>query len=439
MPRYGGITAEHERLAETGRSVSVTLGSRTETFSIAELWLCGKVRVLLLDNPRLFGDARVYIDERDRERFFFFSRAVLDALPAAGCQPDILHCNDWHTGMAVAWHRRARDHGDWSPARASVFTIHNLAHQGVTDIAYAREFGYDPGPQLEVERGRYPDTINVMARAIAGADLVTTVSPRYAREILTPEFGAGLDPLLRQRSDDLVGILNGIDLAAYDPSTDAHIAERYAVDDIAGKSVCKQRLQEEAGLMVEPSAPLIGLVSRLDDQKGFDLLTASVDRVIEAGAEVVLLGTGDGRYHSALSEAAARHPGRVGVFLGFDEGRARRIYAGSDMFLMPSRFEPCGLGQMIAMRYGTIPIVRRTGGLADTVPEWDPSLGSGVGFGFDDYDVDAMLGTIHRALAAFRSPDECQTLIRNAMTRDLSWARSAGAYLEAYDAALQAA
>lgn len=438
MPRYGSIDLDRHGIEETGLTTTVELGGRTHTFRIFRYMLRGSVPVLLLDNPDLFGDPRVYIDERDRERFFCFSRAALDALLAAGFQPDVLHCNDWHTGMVVVRHRQLRRHDPAWVNQGSIITIHNVAHQGITDVDYAEHLGYPVDALMDVERDRYPNTINVLARAIDNSDLVTTVSPSYARELQTPAFGNGIDPLLRRRAGDLYGILNGIDVEVFNPESDPHIAASYSIDDLAGKAVCKRRLQEEAGLAIDPAAPLVGIVSRLDDQKGFDLIVQALDRIINSGAQFVALGTGDSRHEEALAAAGRRFPKSAGIFLKFDAALAQRIYAGSDIFLMPSRFEPCGLGQMIAMRYGTIPVVRKTGGLADTVAEWDAGESSGNGFLFADYDARALAGTVERAFTVYHDSAQWGQLIRNAMSTDVSWDRSAHEYIKVYNLALQA-
>lgn len=438
MPRYGSIDLDRHDIKDTGISTTVELGGRTTTFRILRYLLRGTVPVLLLDNPDLFGDPRIYIDERDRERFFFFSRAALGAILVSGFQPDVLHCNDWHTGMAIAWHRQLRQHDPWWTGQSSIITIHNVAHQGITDVDYARHLGYPVETLLDVESDRFPKTINVLARAIDNADLITTVSPGYAGELQTSAFGNGIDPLLRRRAGDLYGILNGIDIEVFNPETDPHIAARYSVDDPAAKAVCKRRLQDEAGLLINPAVPLIGIVSRLDEQKGFDLIVAAIDRIIDSGAQFVVLGTGDPRYEEALAAAGRRFPNSAGIFLKFDAALAQRIYAGSDLFLMPSRFEPCGLGQMIAMRYGTIPVVRKTGGLADTVTEWDARAGRGNGFLFVDYDAGALTTAVERSLAVYRESSQWRHLIQNAMNTDVSWASSAREYLRMYDLARQA-
>lgn len=438
MPRYGSIDLEQHGIEDTGLTTTVELGGRSRTFRIFRHLLRGTVPVLLLDNPDLFGDPRVYIDERDRERFFYFSRAALDALLAAGFQPDVLHCNDWHTGMAVVWHRQLRRHNPRWTGQRSIITIHNVAHQGITDVDYAEHLGYPVDTLMDVERDRYPNTINVLARAIDSADLITTVSPSYARELQTATFGNGIDPLLRRRAGDLFGILNGIDIEVFNPATDPHISTRYSAEDLAGKAICKRRIQEEAGLTVDPAVPLVGVVSRLDDQKGFDLIVQALSRIFDSGAQFVALGTGDPRHEEALAAAGRRFPKSAGIFLKFDAALAQRIYAGSDLFLMPSRFEPCGLGQMIAMRYGTIPVVRKTGGLADTVTEWDAGAGSGNGFLFVDYDVQALAEAMERAITAYHESSQWGQLIRNAMSTDVSWERSAHEYVKVYNLAFRA-
>lgn len=420
LPRYGSIRLAEHNLELLHGSLVVRAAGREERFSVYRGQLAHGTPVLLLDHPGLFGEPTVYIDQQDRERFTFFCKAAPGMLDAAGMNVNLYHANDWHTAVSLLEQHDV----------ARVFTIHNMAHQGIIDVDYAAYLGIPTGPLLEVEQtGRYPGKLNLMARAIVAADLVSTVSPRYAREIMTPEYGAGLDGLLRSRADDVLGILNGIDVETYDPSNDPAIAAHYHLDDLAGKAINKAALQRELGLDDDPDTPLVGIVSRLDDQKGFDLILAGIERALALGVQFAVLGTGAPEYHAAFARLNVEHAGRFAARLAFDVGLAQRIYAGSDMFLMPSRFEPCGLGQMIAMRYGSVPVVRATGGLADTVSEEGEQPN---GFTFSDYSVDALIDALARAVAAYSERAHWWQIVANGMRRDVSWNRAAGEYLAMY-------
>ena len=378
------------------------------------------VRVVFVANRRI-GRDRVYGAPDDAKRYAFFCRSVARAL--ADDVPDVVHAHDWHAALLVPMVARQT---------ATVFTIHNLAYQGQTSAAVLAPLGL-PTAKLPVEkRGE----CNPMARAIERADIVSTVSPRYASEILTPEFGEGLDGLLRQRSADVKGIVNGIDTAQFDPARDPHIVERYTADDQRGKAACKAALQREGGLRIDPETPLLGVIGRLVEQKGIDLLTAVASDLLEGGAQLVVLGTGDPAYEERWTKLRERYPSRLFLTLGFDAALAQRIYAGSDLFLMPSRFEPCGLGQLISLRYGTIPVVRAVGGLADTVRDLDEHPRDGNGFSFTQYDRAAFSGALARALRALqRGGGPWSALRTRAMREDHSWGGSAKEYLDVYQLA----
>ncbi len=426
MPRYGSIDLAQHGAKLVAEGLEVAAGSLRERFSVYRCELPGGTPVLMLDNPRLYGGQRVYDDALDRERSAFLCKAAPAMLAAIGETATVVHANDWHTAAAML------EPGDVG----RVFTIHNLAHQGIIDEDYAVSLGIPTGPLLGVEQlGQYPGKLNLMARAIVSADVVTTVSPRYAAEITTPQFGAGLDALLRERGDDLVGILNGIDIDAFDPERDRSIEAHFSAADPSGKAVDKAAMQRELGLDVSAQTPLIGVVSRLDDQKGFDLILGGIEAILGLGVQVAVLGTGAREYHDALERLSARFPTTLAARLTFDARLAQVIYAGSDMFLMPSRFEPCGLGQMIAMRYGTVPIVRATGGLADTVSE---SSGGQNGFTFVEYDVDALVAAVRRAVGAFRDAERWRAIVARGMARDASWDRAAEDYIGVYKRALDA-
>ena len=344
-----------------------------------------------------------------------------------------MHVNDWHTAVIPHWMRAGYPLPAAVAGAASVITIHNLAYQGGFDpTRYPREW-INPDALSGATNGGH----NLLAEGIAAADLVTTVSERYAQEITQPEYGEGLDELLRRRGNELKGIINGIDYEAFDPSRDPAIARSYSADDISGKRQCKAALQQEAGFDVAERTPLIGIVGRLADQKGFDLVAEIAEPFLrEVDAQVVMLGTGEPRYHDLFRELAARNRRQLYVDLKFDGALAQRIYAGSDMFLMPSRFEPCGLGQLISLRYGTVPIVRFTGGLADTVSDYQPATRRGTGFVFRDYDSVALSFTLGRALETFRQPDRWEDIQIAGMRQDVSWQGSAARYAEAYEDAV---
>jgi starch synthase len=381
------------------------------------------VRVVFVRSDQRIGRDRVYGAPDDAKRYAFFCRAVLEDIRDS--PPDVVHAHDWHAALLVPLIARARSLAGTS----TVFTIHNLAYQGRTDKSVLALIGL-PRARLPVED---PGEANPMARAIATADIVSTVSERYAKEILTDEFGEGLQGLLRERRRRLFGIVNGIDTVAFDPATDRHIAASYTSDDPTGKTACKGALQKEGNLALDPRAPVFGVVGRLVEQKGIDLLTASAPKLLDAGGQIVVLGTGDPAYEAKWKALASRHAGRLWLTLGFDAALAQRIYAGSDLFLMPSRFEPCGLGQLISFRYGTIPVVHEVGGLAETVRDVDRDAARGNGFSFADYTAAAFDDAIARAIRRYRaSPEGWTELVRRVMREDHSWSASAKRYVDLY-------
>jgi starch synthase len=389
------------------------------------------VRTVFVRNAQRIGRDKVYGYPDDVKRYALFARAVAEDL-ASGTSPDVVHAHDWHAALLVAmaagpYRRKLR-------GAATVFTIHNLAYQGHGSSDVLDLVGL-PKRRLGVEaRGQ----LNPMARAIATADIVSTVSERYAQEILTPEFGAGLQDLLAQRREDLWGIVNGIDVRAFDPATDRHIPARYSVADPRGKATDKAALQKELGLVVDARIPVFGVIGRLVEQKGIDILTPVAPEILRAGGQIAVLGTGEPSYEAMWRELAARHPGTLSLTLGFDAALAQRIYAGSDMFLMPSRFEPCGLGQLISFRYGTVPVVRSVGGLADTVRDADADARRGTGFAFRDYTPQALGDTVRRAVRAYRDEARWSALRDRVMRLDHSWSASAKRYVAMYEAARHA-
>jgi starch synthase len=447
MPRYGSIDPARYNLTPPTDGFMVTLGRATaHGFGFYEGRMGAadqpeeeRPRIIFADNTILFGPPQVYGLPNDHERFFFFCRAALQWCTETGWRPDIVHCHDWHTAMTVHWLRYSLRWDRFWDDTATVFTIHNLAYQGTFGGDYLFGLADVNGTQmLPIEYARFGGAANPMARGIVESDMVNTVSPTYHEEIRTPASGEGLDTILRERGDDFVGILNGLNEALWNPATDLALTAAYDATDLAGKAADKAALQQSLGLDAEPRTPVIGVVSRLVDQKGFDLVARIVDQIVDQGAQLVVLGTGDPAIENEFRRVAAARPNRVAVRLGFDARQASQIYAGSDLFLMPSRFEPCGLGQMIAMRYGTLPIVRRTGGLADTVVDYDPLAHAGTGFVFDAYDPLACFAAIVRALEAYRNPAAWKMLQARAMAQDFSWAASARQYVALYARALAA-
>ncbi|MDE3113749.1 MAG: glycogen synthase [Chloroflexota bacterium] len=393
----------------------------------------GGVRVVFVDNGRHIGRATVYGAPDDAKRYALFARAVAEDLAQGGDRPDVIHAHDWHTAllvpMAAGHYRRALG------GPATVFTIHNLAYQGQSAVDVVGLVGL---PRKHVHPEKHGE-LNPMARAIASADAVSTVSERYAEEILTPEFGNGLEALLAERRDDLWGIVNGIDVDVFDPFADAHIPVHYSAVDMRGKAQDKAALQKELGLAVSARTPLFGVIGRLVEQKGIDILTPVAPEILRAGGQIAVLGTGEPRYEAMWKELAERHAGSLSLRLGFDAALAQRIYAGSDMFLMPSRFEPCGLGQLISFRYGTVPVVRAVGGLADTVRDADADARQGTGFSFREYAAEPLGDAVRRAIRAYRDGARWSALRTRVMGLDHSWAASARRYVEMYEAARDSA
>ena len=427
VPYHRTIDEAKFGIPASGRTHSVPYGAAHARIEYPEITRDG-ARVVFVRSFRI-GRDKVYGYPDDAKRYALFCRAVLADL--ADGPPDVVHAHDWHAALLVPLAAKARE----LRGSATAFTIHNLAYQGRTSADVLRLVGLARS-RLAIE-GR--NEANPMARAIAAADVVSTVSERYAEEILTPEFGEGLDGLLRERRDDLWGITNGIDTNFFDPARDPHIGAHYTADDQKGKAACKAALQKETGLSVDPAAPVFGVIGRLVEQKGVDLLTAVAPWLLEKGGQLVVLGTGEPAYEAKWRELAAKAKGKAALTLGFDAALAQRIYAGSDFFLMPSRFEPCGLGQLISLRYGTIPIVRAVGGLADTVHDLDAHAGKGNGFSFGKYEAAAFADAIQRALHRYRADGEPWSALRaRAMREDHSWTASAKRYVEMYAAASKA-
>jgi starch synthase len=422
LPKYGGIKAPIQDVQ--GKSVAISLMGHSEPATLKKTMLKGRISVYLVENQRYFGTEEIYTQD-ELKRFLFFSLSIPNILSHLDLRPDVIHCHDWHTALTPLWLRKAKIE------LPCIFTIHNLAYQG----SFAQQFFLGSGLSSIWQEYIPPSApkpgLNFMSQGILLADIVTTVSPTYASEILTPQYGEGLEQLLNYRRNELYGIANGIDYEEYNPATDPYLERNYDSTTIERRVANKLALQRESGLPQNSDVLLIGMVSRLEEQKGIDLLLQAIDQfIVETRAQLVILGEGREHYHKALAEAVLKYPQRLSAFIANDERLARLIYSGCDIFLMPSHFEPCGLGQLIAMRYGAIPAVRHTGGLADTVK--DVAAGNGNGFVFQNYTVLEMLEAIKRAEESFYHQDKWQNLMRRNMKLDSSWKASARKYEEIY-------
>lgn len=435
VPKYATIKDEYKAQMEHFSDFYVSLGWRNEYCGLEKLEHDG-VTYMFVDNERYFARDYPYGFFDDGERFAFFSKAITESLQhlPEGFECDILHCNDWQTALAPVFLREFYQGLPLYDRVKTVFSIHNVAFQGqFSDTVMEDILGVAHIPAAATQLRCDACSINYMLGALHYADAITTVSPTYAGEIQTPEFGEGLDGVLRERSYALQGILNGIDVAAFDPATDKRIAANYTVDDRSGKAVCKAKLQEELGLEVRDDRPLMVMVTRLTRQKGLDLVMYALDRILSGGVQVAVLGTGDRDYEDGLRYFQDKYPGTMAARIEFDPALSQRMYAAADMFLMPSKFEPCGLSQIIAMRYGTLPIVRETGGLKDTVVPYNEFTGEGTGFSFSNFNGDEMGDAVFRAARLFwDNRDAWNQLVTQAMSQDFSWTRSADKYLDLY-------
>ena len=435
VPKYATIKDEYKAQMEHFSDFYVSLGWRNEYCGLEKLEHDG-VTYMFIDNERYFARDYPYGFFDDGERFAFFSKAITESLQhlPAGFECDILHCNDWQTALAPVFLREFYQGLPLYDRVKTVFSIHNVAFQGqFSDTVMEDILGVAHIPAAASQLRCDACSINYMLGALRYADAITTVSPTYANEIQTPEFGEGLDGVLRERSYALQGILNGIDVAGFDPATDKRIAANYTVDDRSGKAVCKAKLQEELGLEVRDDRPLMVMVTRLTRQKGMDLVMYALDRILSGGVQVAVLGTGDRDYEDGLRYFQDKYPGTMAARIEFDPALSQRMYAAADMFLMPSKFEPCGLSQIIAMRYGTLPIVRETGGLKDTVIPYNEFTGEGTGFSFTNFNGDEMGDAVFRAARLFWDNREAwNQLVTQAMSQDFSWTRSADKYLDLY-------
>ncbi len=427
MPLYGSIPEELKSEMKFITSITVPVAWRRQYCGIFEARYNGIV-YYLLDNQYYFKREGLYGHYDDGERFAFFSRAVLEIIPYIDYTPDIIHCNDWQTAMVPVYHDRFYKSNPLYSNIKTVFTIHNIQYQG--------KFGYELiGDVLglsDEDKGlvEYDGCVNLMKAAIQCSHKVTTVSPTYAKEILTPEYAHGLDGILKEYEYKLCGIINGIDTAVYDPETDKNLYANYSALDFSDKKINKAELQKEMGLPEKNDTPLIGIVSRLVKHKGFDLVKEAFEDMLKQDLQFVALGSGDWEFETYLYEMAKKYPDKVAYKTGFIPSLARKIYAGADIFLMPSQSEPCGLAQMISLRYGTIPIVRSTGGLNDTITDSGDGLGNG--FVFSDYTAGAMANTVYRALEGYKTREGWNILVKRALDCDNSWNVSAGSYIKLY-------
>lgn len=433
VPKYGSIAEEYKSRMEHLCDFYVSLGWRNEYCGLERLDQDGVI-YLFVDNEHYFNRSYPYGFFDDGERFAFFSKAICESLQhlPEGFTCDVLHCNDWHTALAPVFLREFYQGLPLYERVKTVFSIHNIAFQGqYSDTILNDILGLAHIPAAASQLRCDDRSINFMMGALHYADAITTVSPTYAQEIQTPEYGEGLDGILRDRSISLQGILNGIDTDAWNPATDPMITANYSLSDMSGKAACKRALQEELGLEVRDDRPLMVMVTRLTRQKGMDLVTYALDRILSGGVQVAILGTGD--YEEPVRYFANKYPGTCAARITFDNALSHRMYAGADLFLMPSLFEPCGLSQMIAMRYGTLPVVRETGGLRDTVQPYNQFTGEGTGFTFANFNGEEMGDAVFRGARLFWDDRAgFDTLVKNAMSSDFSWAKSAHAYIDLF-------
>jgi starch synthase len=414
MPKYAAVKASGKE-ARLGKAIKVYFVENDGYFK----------------RPELYGDK--FGDYKDNlDRFAFFSREVLERCKAEGFTPDIIHCNDWQTALVPVYLKTIYKYDPFFAATKTLFSVHNLAYQGLFQKEEYPKIGLD-WSLFSINYFEFYDKVNLMKAGLIYADAINTVSPTYAKEILAPEFGCGLEGVLRTREDDLYGILNGIDYRLWSPETDSRIFKKYSSQTLEDKYVNKESLQKEAGLKVDADIPLFGLISRLADQKGVDLLAKIISRMLSLKTQFILLGTGENRYHVLFERVAEAHARDVSINLKFDAILAQKIYAGCDFFLMPSRYEPCGLSQIISFRYGTIPIVRQTGGLKDSVTEYNPKTEKGSGFTFVEATPEGLFAAVQKALALYRQRERYVRLVKNVMKLDFSWERSAKEYVKLYN------
>lgn len=441
MPYYSDIDLTNPRITMLDVTLPVMIGNQEFPMSIGRQLLAKAGPEIfflyneeLFDRPDLYRDPETGRDYVDNDlRFAFFSRGVLEAIRHLGLRPDIIHCHDWQAGLIPAYLKTLYTGDQLFSATKTVLTIHNLGYQGVFPGERFSTLGL-PAKEFYAMSGalEFYGKVNFLKGAIVHADKLTTVSGQYAREIQSPEFGCGLDGVLALRTKDLSGILNGVDYSVWSPSRDHAIPYRYHPANLSGKRMTRIELLNEAGLPIREQAPLIGIVSRLADQKGFDLIEQAADQLFALDIQMVVLGTGDDHYHELFSSLEQKYPDKLKVYLSFDNALSHKIEAAADIFLMPSRYEPCGLNQMYSLKYGTVPVVRKVGGLADTVEDFDPTTGKGTGFVFAEYSPTALLDTLTRAVALYPRRRLWTRLMKNGMAKDFSWKQSARKYSELF-------
>lgn len=441
MPYYRAVKQSGQPLSYLGEKIEVPLGDEIIRGDIYQGQLTSEISIFFIGRDEFFDREYLYSTPKgdyfdNAERFIFFSRAALIFCQQIGYIPDIIHHHEWQTGLISAYLKSVYKNDPFFSKTASVFTIHNIAYQGL----FKKEKFWLTGLPSEIynpEGIEFWERINLMKAGIVYADIINTVSKKYSEEIQSAEYGYGLDGILRKRRKDLYGILNGVDYGDWNPSSDPYIIAHYDINDLSGKESCKMDLLREFGL--PPSLekyPLLGMISRLADQKGFDLLVEIIDELFTMDVGFVLLGTGEQKYHDIFREIGKRYPKKAGIRIAYDDRLAHKIEAGADIFLMPSRYEPCGLNQIYSLRYGTIPVVRATGGLDDTIVNYDPLSGEGNGFKFEGYDAKEFLKKIKIAISFYSQPAHWEKIIKNAMAQDFSWHKSAEAYLSLYQKAL---
>ncbi len=441
MPRYPTVERAVRSLEKVQEGLAVPMGPQTEYGTVWSARLAPSIPAYFIEHPGYFARGALYTtvdgDYPDNaQRFAFFAKAALETCRALNLQPDIVHCHDWQAALIPAYLQTTLRQDAAFAAVGSLLTIHNIAYQGLFP-PQVLEFLQLPPQTYTPDGFEFYGRVNYLKAGIVFADLINTVSRRYSEEIQTAEFGGGLDGILRHRGQDLYGVLNGIDDGEWNPATDRLIAARYTSTNLAGKQVCKRDLLQVFGLSPEwMEAPIVGMISRLVDQKGFDLIERAIHRLLTFDLGLVVLGTGEQRYEDLLRQLRERYAGKMGVTIGFDNVLAHKIEAGSDIFLMPSRFEPCGLNQMYSLRYGAVPVVRATGGLDDSIEAYDATADRGNGFKFGAYDPETLLATLQRALTLYRDRAAWERLMRRGMQVDFSWTRSAQAYNNLYAKAL---
>lgn len=432
IPKYSRIADTYKQNMKTLVTGKVNLAWRQLYYGVDTVTVDG-VTVYFIDNEWYFKRQGLYGYGDDAERFAYFCRAVLTMLPKVGFKPDIIHCNDWHTGLLGVFLKQDFYHDPFYQDIKVIYTIHNLKYQGKFNASIMQDVIGLPQELFTNGDLECDGDVNYLKAGLVYADYITTVSPTYAKEITYPYFGEGLDGYIRDHQDKIVGILNGLDQDVYNPATDTHLVEQYTIlDGRAGKRVNKDALRRELGLPVRRGVPMFAIVSRLVEDKGMDLITYIMDELVEDQVQLVIVGTGDTKYEEAFQQLAGRHPSKVSANILFDEGLAHRVYAAADIFLMPSRYEPCGLSQLIALRYGTIPIVRETGGLKDTVIPYDKYTNSGNGLTFPDFNAHELLFTAKKALGYYEDSALWSNIVRKAMACDYSWKKSALAYIDLY-------